>query len=349
MRIIITTIQVPFFFDEAEYVALNLKRSLLHAGHQVEIVAIPCNFHPPLKIPEQMLASRLLDLSDSCGIKTDLLIGLEFPAYYFRHPNKVVWLLHQHRPAYELWGTEYSDLHLDSSGLNVRESIIRADSLYLKEAKSIVAISKNVSDRLKKFNHLESNPLYHPCPNAEEFHCETFDEYILYPGRLDNMRRQHLAIEAMRYVKSNLKLYMVGQADEPQYCDKLKELVSKYDLEGKVIFINFVSEEEKLSLYANCRAVLFTPYDEDYGYVTIEAFYARKPVITCTDSGGPLEFVEHEENGFVSQPEAIKLADAINAFGKSKGLAMEMGEKAFKKISGMNISWDNVVKELTNI
>ena len=37
--------------------------------------------------------------------------------------------------------------------------------------------------------------------------------------------------------------------------------------------------------------VIFPPLDEDYGYVTLEAMLAAKPVITCTDSGGPLEFV----------------------------------------------------------
>lgn len=349
MRIVVATVQVPFVLGGAEYLALNLKKALLHAGHQVEIVSIPFKWYPPEKIPEHILASRLFDLTESYGNKIDLLIGLKFPAYFFHHPNKIVWILHQHRQAYELWGTEGSELHLDSSGLNVKESIFRADSLYLKEAKNIYTISKNVSNRLKKFNNLESNPLYHPCPGAEKLHCESFEEYILYPSRLDNMKRQHLAIEAMQYVKSNLKLYIVGQANMPQYYDKLKKLVSQYRLEEKVKFFGFVPEEEKLSLYARCRAVLFTPCDEDYGYVTLEAFYAKKPVITCTDSGEPLEFIEHEETGFVSEPEAIKLAEAMNAFGKSEGLAMEMGKKAFKKISGMNISWDNVVKELTNI
>ena len=46
--------------------------------------------------------------------------------------------------------------------------------------------------------------------------------------------------------------------------------------------------------------------------MTLEAFLARKPVITATDSGGPLEFVVDGVNGAVVAPEARALAMAIN-------------------------------------
>lgn len=348
MRIVIATVQVPFVWGGAEYLAKGLEEALERAGHEAEIVTVPFKWYPPERLPEHILACRLFDLTESCGNKIDLLIGLKFPAYYFRHPNKVLWILHQYRQAYELWGSEYPDLHLSPLGPAVREAIMRADNLYLKEAARIFTISQNVSSRLWRFNSIASTPLYHPCPGANKFYCETYDNYILFPSRLTNIKRQHLAVEAMRYVKSPVKLYLVGRADMPAYGERLKALARQYGLEEKVEFFDFVSEEEKRALYARCRAVLFPPYDEDYGYVTLEAFYSSKAVITCADSGGPLEFVENGETGLICAPEPQKMAEAIDILGDSESLARRMGENAREKILGMNISWDHVVRELTN-
>ncbi len=50
--------------------------------------------------------------------------------------------------------------------------------------------------------------------------------------------------------------------------------------------------------------MVYPPFDEDFGYVTLEAFLARKPVVTCTDSGGPNEFVVDGVNGYVCEPDA---------------------------------------------
>ena len=349
MRIIIATVQVPFIWGGAEYHARELKEALQRAGHEVEIVTVPFKGYPPERILEHILACRLFDLTESCGNKIDLLIGLKFPAYYFRHPKKVLWVLHQHREAYELWGTEYSDLHLSPAGPAVREAIMRADNLYLKEARKIFTNSQNVSSRLRRFNQIPSTPLYHPCPGADKFYCEAYDNYVLFPSRLNNIKRQHLAVEAMRYVKSPVKLYLVGRADMPAYRKHLEKLVHQYGLEERIRFFDFVSEEEKRALYARCRVVLFPPYDEDYGYVTLEAFYASKAVITCTDSGGPLEFVEDGETGFICEPDPLKIAEAIDALGDSELLARRMGENAREKILGMGISWERVVRELTSV
>lgn len=348
MRIVLVTVQVPFILGGAEFLTINLKNAMERAGHQVEIVTVPFKWYPPERIPEHILACRLFDLTESYGNRVDLMIGLKFPAYYFSHPNKVLWMLHQYRQAYELWETEYSDLHLAPSGSSVRDAVFRADNLYIKEAKKVFTISLNVSSRLNRFNNIASKPLYHPCPNADKLYCHNYEDYILFFSRIETIKRQHLAIEAMRHVKSPVKLYLVGRADNDAYLKRLQQLARQYKLEDKIKFFDFVSDGEKISLYARCRAVLFPPYDEDYGYITLEAFYAKKPVITCTDSGGPLEFVVDGETGFIRQPDPIQLAEAIDAYGNSEKLAREMGEKAREKIESMNISWDNVVKELTS-
>jgi hypothetical protein len=60
----------------------------------------------------------------------------------------------------------------------------------------------------------------------------------------------------------------------------------------------FVSDDELVELFRDAIAVVYAPYDEDYGFVTLQAFLAGVPVVTTDDSGGVLEWVEHEVTGF---------------------------------------------------
>src|SRR3954462_3359539 len=110
MKVLVVTAQAPFVRGGAEIHAEGLCSALRAAGHQAEIAAIPFKWYPPEAIPPQMLACRLLDMTESDGMKIDVLIGLKFPAYLIPHPNKVLWVLHQHRPAYDLWDHALGDL-----------------------------------------------------------------------------------------------------------------------------------------------------------------------------------------------------------------------------------------------
>jgi glycosyltransferase involved in cell wall biosynthesis len=345
VRILVVTAQTPFVYGGGEYHGYNLASNLKKQGHQVEEVKIPFKWYPPEKILDQILSVRLLDLTESCGKQIDLVIGLKFPAYFIKHTNKVLWILHQHRPAYDLWGTEFSDLS-GNKGIAVREAIIKADNVYIPEARKIFTNSKNVSNRLKKFNNIDSEPLYHPPPNMEKLYSNSYENYIFYPSRLTAMKRQHIAIEAMRYVKGNIKLIIAGGADSESYEENLKELIAKYNLYNKVALLGMIPEEKKLELYANALAVLFIPYDEDYGYVTLEAFYSKKAVITCNDSGGPLEFVQDKYTGLICNPEPGSIAEAINNLAGNRDKALKYGKDGYASVKELNLSWDKVVETL---
>jgi hypothetical protein len=152
---------VPFVAGGAEACATGLQQALLAHGHAVEIVAIPFKWYPPDEIVRQMLIWELLDLTEANGKTIDKVIALKFPAYLLKHPNKVVWLVHQHRQAYDLWGTQYGDLE-GPEGSRVREIITRADNRALREPSEVFTISRNVSERLLKYNLIPSTPLYPP-------------------------------------------------------------------------------------------------------------------------------------------------------------------------------------------
>ena len=347
MKILIATTQAPFITGGAELHAENLKKALIKYGHEAEIVTIPFREYPLEKIKDHIVASRLLDLSTTGAGKIDLCIGLKFPAYLMPHPNKVLWILHQHRAAYDLYNTQYSDIKNNAEGNRIRQIIMNADTNYIKEAKRVYANSQNVANRLKKFNGIDSKPLYHPCPDIEKFYTGNFENYILMPSRVNSTKRQMLAIEAMRYVKTDFKLYIIGKADNIHDRDKMLSTINKYKLQDKIKYFDFVEQSEKFKLYANARAILFIPVDEDYGYITIEAMASGKAVITAKDSGGPLEFIVNNENGYVAEADAKTIAEKMDTFIMDENIAMEMGKKSKNKLQEMNINWEYVVKELT--
>ncbi len=346
MRILIATTHVPFIRGGAEVHAEGLRDALQAAGHDVEIVAVPFKWYPPEKVLDHMLACRLLDLTEVAGTPVDLLIGLKFPAYLIPHPRKVLWILHQFRTAYDLWDHELGDLIYRSDGAEVRDAIRDADRRLIPEARRIFANSGNVAARLKYFCGIDAVPLYHPPPNAEKFFTKPAADYIFFPSRLCLPKRQALVLEALAHTKRPVRVKFAGAADQPAYKNELRSLAHKLRVQDRVEWLGLISEEEKRELYAFSLAVIYPPLDEDYGYVTLEAMLAEKPVITCTDSGGPLEFVRHLETGLIAEPQAQSIAGALDSIWENREAAKNWGEAGRSLYRTMNISWDGVVRKL---
>jgi glycosyltransferase involved in cell wall biosynthesis len=344
--VLITTVQVPFVRGGAERHAEGLQNALLAAGHEAEIVAIPFNAAPAERIPEQILACRLLDITRACGQAVDRVVGLKFPAYLIPHPAKVVWILHQHRQAYELWEGPYSDLHLCPDGHLVRDAIYQADARLAAEARAIFTNSNTVAGRLERYNGIKSTPLYHPPPNAETFYTAPAKDYLYYPSRLTHVKRQELVLRALACTRHPVRLWFAGKADAPAYADELKALAQKLGVDDRVRWLGEISEEEKRRGYAQARAVVYPPCEEDLGYVTLEAMLSSKPVITCADSGGPLEFVRHESCGLVAKPNPEALAEALDRVWADPGQAAEWGRNGRRRYQELNISWPEVVRRL---
>lgn len=342
MRIIIASTIVPFVEGGGTFIVDWLEQILRGKGHQVEVFKIPFLAHY-IEMPEQMLALQLLDLSE-CA---DLLITIRTPSYLIKHPNKVVWFIHHHRGAYDLWGTQYQDIPSSPEGLVYRDLIMSADNAALKTAKKIYANSRVVSDRLKKFNAITAPVLYPPLINPERYQVLEYGDFIFYPSRLMHHKRQFLSIESMRYTQSDVRLVIAG-AGSPAESESLKKIINQYGLQEKVVlFDHWISEEKKVSLFANALAGMYLPIDEDsYGYPTLEAFHSKKAVITCTDSGGTLEIIQEGINGFVVSPDPEAIAERMDRLFYDRLLAKKMGEQGFESIQQHNITWDNVVEKL---
>jgi glycosyltransferase involved in cell wall biosynthesis len=344
VKIGILTTQAPLVWGGAEFLAESLRHALQERGHRVEIIRIPFKWYPPQAILDHMLACRLLQVGAG---EPDLLIALKFPAYLAPFSRKKLWLVHQFRQVYDLWGTEFQGIPDSPEGRRVREIVIAADKRHLPEFQAIYTISQNVAQRLEVFTGIQADGvLYPPLRNPERFRADRPDDYFFYPSRLVASKRQHVAIEAMRLVRSPFKLVLAGLPDSPAFGEELARLVKRHGLEDRVQLAGWVSEEQKASLLARCLATLNLAYDEDYGIITLEAFQSRKPVITFWDSGGTHEFVEHERHGLIVDPTPEALAEGMERLWSARGQAISMGREAHASLARLGITWDNVVDKL---
>jgi glycosyltransferase involved in cell wall biosynthesis len=344
MRVAILSVQVPFVRGGAEYLAESLHHKLVEFGHQAELINIPYRQSPYVQLLQGMVACRLLKLDAS---RIDLVIALKFPAYVVPFVNKKLWLLHQLREVYDLWGTSFSGIHITPEGTGLRDAISRADTHYLGEVKAIYTISSVVAKRLERYNHIRANGvLYPPLLSTAQFQPGDFGDYFLFPSRINELKRQLLAVEAMRYVKSDFKLVLVGKPDQEKHLAHLRSLIDQYDIGSKVRILGYVSDEEKIKLCSNAYGFVYVPYDEDYGYVTLEAFCSGKPVITAKDSGGPRELIRHGENGLVSEPSPQALAQSMEDLWATKQRAMAMGQAALASMETFNLNWAYVLERL---
>ena len=339
--ILVCEVQVPFVRGGAEILVRQLVDRLRGHGYQAELVSVPFKWYPKDEILTHAAAWRMLDLSESNGAPVDLIIATKFPSYFARHPNKVAWLVHQHRAAYELCGTEYSDFVHADLDVGLRRTLIALDTQMLGECRRLYAIAGNTAARVLAFNGLRAEPLYHPPRLAERLAAGPAQDYVLSVGRLESIKRHDLAIKAMALRPGPSRLVIVGTGTQES---NLRRLVEELGLGDRVHFAGALSDEELLALYAGALGVYYAPFDEDYGYVTLEAFLAHKPVVTARDSGGTLEFVEDGANGLVCDPRPDAVADAFGRLAADRAGAAALGDAGFER--ARLVTWDGVIEKL---
>ena len=339
--VLVCEAQVPFVHGGAEVHVRELVRELRARGYEAELVSVPFKWYPKEEILPHAAAWRLLDLSESNGRPVDLVIASKFPTYFVRHPNKVAWLIHQYRAAYELCGTRYSDFGHNEQDVGLRDTIMRLDNEMLGECRAVFSNARNTAARLQTFNGLPARPLYHPSRLTPRLTSGPSGNYVLSVGRIESVKRVDLAVRAMAMVDSAIRLVIAGDGTQRANVERVAHEANVAD---RVTFLGTVDDDELIELYAGALAVLYPPFDEDFGYVTLESFLARKPVITCSDSGGPNEFVVDGVNGLVCAPAADAVAAAINRLHADRREAAAMGDVGHQVARG--ITWDGVIEQL---
>lgn len=343
-RIAVCGTQVPFQHGGAEILVSTLAKELEKRGFLVEKVLVPFKWYPPQRIPIESLVWRMLDLNEANGERIDLAIATKYPSYAVNHANKITWLVHQFRPVYDLYGSEFNDYGPgnEPERESVRTWVRQFDNKSLSESKRIFSISREVSHRLKQNNGISSDVLYHPPSLHGRYRSGSYEDYVLSVGRLDKLKRTELLIDAMASVDNGIRCKVVGVGSEMSH---LRKKAEELNVSHHIDFLGWVTDEELIDLYANAGLVFYAPYEEDYGYVSLEAMFSKKPVLTCFDSGGTLEFVVNGQNGFVVDSDPESIAVAINSCFHSASLLEELGNNGWEMVRHM--SWDVVIESLT--
>jgi glycosyltransferase involved in cell wall biosynthesis len=324
----------------AEATAAALRR----AGYVSDVLVTPQN-----RFGRQLSAyvsTWLTDVGETAdGHPIDQVISFRFPSYAVRHRRHVCWLNHRMREYYDLW--DRFTRGLGRKGRlkeGVRRRLFHAIDrrLLTRNVTRLVAQSRTIQARLERFGGIPSELLYPPPPDRP-YRTDGYGDYVFAVSRLTPLKRLGLLVEAAAEMKDRTLLVKI--AGEGEEAAALQERINDLGLRGRVEMLGAVSEEALVDHYARCRAVYFAPWNEDYGFVTLEAFRSGKAVVTTTDSGGPAELVRHGENGLVgaSTPEAV--AAHLDALGQEAGLAERLGQAALA--SSREHTWERAVEFLT--
>jgi glycosyltransferase involved in cell wall biosynthesis len=343
MRIGLVSSAVPLTGGGGRFIADWLVDGMRERGHRAEIVRLPSTDDPETLF-QQMTAYRLLHLSDDF----DRVVTFRPPAHMVRHPVKIVWFIHHVRGFYDLWDSPYRPVPVTAYWQAFRQRLFEADGAALGEARKVFANSRVVAGRLRRFNQIEAEVLYPPLHRPERFRAEAWGDEIVCISRVEPHKRQHLLIEAMRHVRTPVRLRLCGSSNSAAYARELAQAVAAQGLDDRVVLDNrWIGEAEKIELLAHALASAYLPLDEDsYGYPTLEAAHARKATITTADAGGLLEFVVDGENGMVTEPEPRAVAEAFDRLWSDRGLARRMGEAAEARVDALGIGWDRVLDRL---
>jgi len=213
--------------------------------------------------------------------------------------------------------------------------------LLTRHVTKVVAQSETVQRRLRHDFALDAGVLLPP-PPYRPYRCDGYGDYIFAISRLTPLKRLDLLIRALAVPAAGaIRAVIAGEGESREALDGL---VRTLGLRDRVTLTGRLPDEDLISHLARCRAVCFTPVNEDYGFVTVEAFASRKGVITCTDSGGPADLVRDGETGLIAAPTPEALAGCLVRVMDDEGFAERIGGAAAARVA--QITWPAAVRRL---
>jgi len=342
-RILVVTSGALFVKGGHLAIAEETAAALRRAGHLAEVLVTPQNRFG--RQASAYLSTWMTDVRQTAdGHPVDQVISLRFPSYAVRHPHHVCWLNHRMREYYDLWDRFTRGLgRRGRLKEGVRRRVFHTVDHWLltHNVTRLLAQSRTIQARLRRFGNIPSEVLYPP-PPERPYRTDGYGDYLFAVSRLHPLKRMGLLVEAAALMKERgVRIKIAGEGEDAA---RLTERIEALGLRGRVELLGPISDAELVDHYARCRAVYFAPWNEDYGFVTLEAFRSGKAVITTPDSGGPSELVEHEVSGLVAPPTPEGIAAALDRIAADRGLAERLGEGA--RSSAARFTWPAAVESL---
>jgi glycosyltransferase involved in cell wall biosynthesis len=340
--IAVVTSTPPFAEGGHLVIARSLVQALRQAGHEADLVLTPSNRFN--RQGAAYLSNWLTDVGRTSDDRAvDQVISLRYPSFAVRHPRHVCWLNHTMREYYDLWD-RFSGSIPRRAWLRerVRKQLIHGADHYLlgRRVSRLFTISDTVRRRLP-WPGLNAQVLYPP-PPPREYRVDDYEPYLFSVSRFTPLKRLDLVVEALAQPEAQgIRAVLAGEGEQ---WPEIAALVKARGLSGRVTLPGRLDDADLVGHLARCRAVVFAPHDEDYGFVTVEAFASARPVITCTDSGGPAELVRHDESGLVLAATPAALATGFRRLIDDRDLAVRLGVAGRRVADGL--TWPATVKHL---
>lgn len=370
---------VPFTIGGAENLMWGLCEAINQiTQHQAELIKLPSRESDFWSLVHSYYDFYRLNLDEF-----DFVIATKYPSWMIRHSNCICYMVHTLRGLYDtyhcfglskeveganpyinkvlefmeerrqmddledffhlLFSLEEQrsipDSYLKFPGPLIRKIIHYLDHTALSQEgmKQIYAISKTVKYRKEYYPPECRIDVVYP-PTVLKRRSRGGQRHIFVASRLDGAKRIDMLIRAMKYVKSDIPLYIAGTGPKQEEWEAL----AKKD--QRIHFLGFVDKDTLEKYYADSLVIPYFPLDEDYGLITIEAMLHQKPVLTAVDAGGPTEFVEEGETGFITKFEEKAIAEKIDFLAEHPLEAERMGKNAYEKVK--EITWKNAVEKL---
>jgi glycosyltransferase involved in cell wall biosynthesis len=311
-------------------------------GYEAHLVITPdCRFGRQIS---SYLDTWRTDVNAAAGRRVDQVISLRYPSYAVRHPHHVCWLNHTMREYYDLWDRFAGSLspqgRLKERGKRI---VIRAVDRWMltHNVTEVVAQSHTVQRRLLADFGVKADMLLPP-PPPRPYRCDGYGDYLFAVSRLAPLKRLDLLIRALAHPSAGrVRAVIAGEGESRADLD---HLIASLGLGDRVTLAGRIPDEEMLDHYARCRAVCFPPFEEDYGFVTVEAFSSRKGVLTCVDSGVTADLVCDEVTGLVCEPNPEALAGCIARVMDDAAFAERIGSAAAAQVATM--TWSEAIRRL---
>lgn len=371
---------VPMVRGGAERLWEGIVREInARTPHTAELIAVGS---PEANLPDVIHSYARFDALDVSHF--DLVISGKYPAWMIRHPRHVVYMAHPIRGLYDTYtGPTALHVNQLSSPARALAEVIHAsmpgrpgargavldaalravgelpsghpdlaypgplaravvhwldrDALDASNTIRHLAISRTVASRSGYFPDPDAVDVVIP-PTALPGLHEAPGRYIFTASRLDGPKRIELLVDAMAYIDADVELRIAGTGP---LLDPLRQRAAA---DHRITFLGYVGDDHLAEEYANSIAVPFVPMDEDLGLITLEAQLSGKPVVTCTDSGGPTELVDDEIDGFVVPPVPFHIGRALRRLIDDPALAHRLGRSGQRRAQG--VTWDRVVHRL---
>lgn len=247
---------------------------------------------------------------------------------------------------------------------NWLKTLYRAPLNYLEELTSgqadCLLVNSKFTRRIfkstfKSLSHVDPDVLY-PSLNTDYFDqtVDTAEKPVELPkgadfvmlslNRYERKKNLALAIEAVKELERKLVKhefdrvhliiaggYDVRVEENVDHFEELQKLTESLQLTDKITFLKSPSDAAKVWLLRTVHLVIYTPENEHFGIVPLEAMYCKKPVIAA-NSGGPTETIIHGQTGFLCNPNAGDFHQPILELIRDPQKAETMGQRGRTRV-----------------